>query len=62
MTLLEIACVAIGLVGMLTFALGGSIKIDNWKNGVVIVLIIILRTVPFLLMVLLPLYFRLWKG
>ena len=60
MTKLEVACVIIGFIGMVSMA-DFQIKIDNWKKGVVLLLIVAMRTVPFLLMVLLPLYFRLWR-
>ena len=60
MTKLEVVCVIIGFIGMGSMA-DFRIKIDNWKEGVVLLLVVAMRTVPFLLMVLLPLYFRLWR-
>ena len=61
MTKLEVACVIIGFIGMVSMAMYCRIKIDDWKEGIVLLLIVTMRTVPFLLMVLLPLYFRLWR-
>ena len=61
MTKLEVACVIIEFIGMVSMAMYCRIKIDDWKEGIVLLLIVTMRTVPFLLMVLLPLYFRLWR-
>lgn len=61
MTKLEAACVVCGLIGMLAFQpYSWKIK-DGNKADVMLVAFKIVQTLSFLAMVLLPLWFRLWR-
>ncbi len=60
MTKLEIACVVIGFIGM-CMSVMRSFKIMNWKDALSVGFFTLLRDAAFLSMILLPLYFRLWK-
>ena len=61
MSKLEAACVVCGLVGILAFQ-PHSWKIkDGGKADIMLIVFKITQTLSFLAMVLLPLYFRLWR-
>ena len=61
MTKLEIACVICGLIGILIYQ---PTKIKVEKNNVADIfmcLSLIIKDLVFLAMIILPLYFRLWR-
>lgn len=62
MTRLEIACVVCGLVGILFYQ---PTSYALWKStlaDIFLLSFLILRNIVFLLMIILPLYFRIWRG
>lgn len=61
MTKLEVACVICGLIGKLAFQ-PTSWKITNGnKADIMLIVFKMVQTLSFLAMILLPLYFRLWR-
>ena len=61
MSKLEIACVICGLIGILVYQ-PTYIKLENGNFADAIMLAwFILRDLGFLLMIILPLYFRFWR-
>lgn len=61
MTKLEIACVICGLIGILAYQ-PTHIKIEKGNIADIILLIMfIIRDLCFTVMIILPLYFRLWR-
>ena len=61
MTKLEIACVVCGLIGILIFQ-PTRMKIDNCNFAdVLLIAMLIIKDLCFLAMIVLPLYFRLWR-
>ena len=61
MTKLEIACVVCGLIGILIYQ-PTRIKIDNGNFAdILLIAMFILKDLCFLTMIMLPLYFRLWR-
>ena len=60
MTKLEIACVVCGLIGILCFQ-PTSIHIYKGFSGILMILREVIMNLCFLAMIILPLYFRLWR-
>ena len=61
MTKLEIACVVCGLIGILIYQ-PTRIKLDNGNFAdILLIAMLIIKDLCFLAMIVLPLYFRLWK-
>ena len=59
MTKLEIACVVCGLIGILIYQ---PIHIEFRKGNIAILLVMfIIKDLCFTTMIILPLYFRLWR-
>lgn len=61
MTKLEIACVICGLIGILVYQ-PTHIKIENGNVADILMLVMfIFKDLGFVSMIILPLYFRLWR-
>lgn len=60
MTKLETVCVVCGLIGILCFQ-PTKIHIDKSFSGILMVFREIIMNLCFLAMIILPLYFRLWR-
>lgn len=61
MSKLEIACVICGLIGILVYQ-PLSLRIENGNIADIFpVIMLIVRNICFLAMIVLPLYFRLWR-
>ena len=60
MTKLEIACVVCGLIGILGFQ-PTKIYMDKSFSSILMFVREIIMNVCFLVMIILPLYFRLWR-
>lgn len=61
MTKLEVACVVCGLIGVLIFQPYSWKIINGNKADIMLIVFKILQMISFLAMILLPLYFRLWR-
>ena len=60
MTNLEIACVIVGLIGML-LPIKFEVKTPVPLADILVTITVLVRFVIFGLMIILPLYFRLWS-
>ena len=61
MTKLEIACVVCGLIGILVYQ-PTHIKLENGNFAdIMLLLMFMIKDLCFLTMIILPLYFRLWR-
>lgn len=61
MTKLEIACVICGLIGMIIYQPTSWKIVDGNASDIMLVVWKIVQQLSFLAMILLPLYFRLWR-
>ena len=61
MTKLEIACVICGLIGILLYQPTSYAIRKSTVADILLLIFLILRNVIFLLMIIIPLYFRFWK-
>jgi hypothetical protein len=61
MTKLEIACVVCGLVGILLYQPTSYAVRKTTMADILLLSFLILRNIIFLLMIIIPLYFRIWK-
>lgn len=61
MTKLEIACVVCGLVGILLYQPTSYAVRKTTMADIFLFIFLILRNVIFLSMIIIPLYFRLWR-
>ena len=60
MTKLEVACVVCGLIGILCFQ-PTRIQIGKGFSNILMLVREIIMNLCFLVMIILPLYFRLWR-
>jgi hypothetical protein len=62
MTKLEIACVVGGLVGIFLYQPTSYARGKTTLADILLFIFLMLRNVIFFLMIIVPLYFRVWRG